>query len=358
MIYKKLIRPLLFKMDPEVVHGRMLVLGALAQNAVVDAFLKSFFTFENPCLRSRLFGTDFLNPVGLAAGFDKDCSAPDLIFALGFGFAEIAAVTPEPQPGNPKPRIFRLPIDQALINRMGFPSLGADVVAERLRQFLVRRRLGICGINLGKAKDTPLERALDDYLASFRKLKELADYFVVNVSSPNTPELRKLQEPARLSELLSGLQSENKGEKPLLVKITSDLSLQEIDQLLPVLINNKVNGIVAVNTTTSRAGIATKIDEAGGLSGTPLYERALKTVRHIYKQTSGELPIVGCGGIFTAADAWNMFKAGASLVQIYTALVYEGPMLVKKIKQGLAQNLRQRGLTSITEAIGTDATKS
>ena len=304
----------------------------------------------------------FKNPVGLAAGFDKNGKASGIWSSFGFGFAELGTVTLLAQPGNPRPRLFRLPMDKAALNRMGFNNDGAQVMSSKLEAtWQGRPRLIPIGINLGKSKVTPLSDAPSDYLGSFRLLKEWGDYFVVNVSSPNTPGLRSLQDAPQLSAILSALQSENQGHKPILVKIAPDLEWDAIANLLEVASKHQLAGIIATNTTISREGLKTETisqtgnpitEEAGGISGTPVRQRSTEVIRFIWRETKGQLPIIGVGGIFTADDAWEKITAGASLIQVYTGWMYEGPWMVRRILEGLLQKLHERGLTNISEAVG------
>jgi dihydroorotate dehydrogenase len=352
-----------------------------------------------------LWSITFANPLGLAAGFDKDGVASGLWADFGFGFAELGTVTFHPQPGNPRPRLFRLLPDRAVLNRMGFNNQGAAVMAERLRKRWEQRGDGgggrdggdrggkrdaaepvtsssapsflssppassspptstshfPLGINLGKSKITPLEEAAQDYLSSFRLLQEWGDYFVVNVSSPNTLGLRSLQGKAQLAPILQALQQENTAQKPLLVKIAPDLEWAAIADVLELAQEYHLAGIIATNTTIRREGLKTQIieqtgkpvtEEAGGISGAPLRARSTEVIRFIYKETQGQLPIIGVGGIFTAADAWEKITAGASLIQVYTGWIYEGPWMVRRILQGLLQKLDAEGLESIQQAVG------
>lgn len=370
-LYKNAIRPILFdavKVDPEQLHGQVMdLLHRLEQPNRASHWtrqtLASLCSFSHPALEQSLWGCSFANPVGLAAGFDKDGEAAGLWPIFGFGFAELGTVTLQAQPGNPPPRLFRLPLDQAVLNRMGFNNQGAAALAERLQsQPRQSERRFPLGINLGKSKLTPLEEAAADYLGSFRLLQPFGDYFVVNVSSPNTPGLRSLQAAEQLELILAALQQENRSEKPLLVKIAPDLDWAEIEAVLQLAQTYRLSGIIATNTTIRRdlktqtlaATGQTVQDEAGGISGAPLRVRATEVIRFIARQTQGELPIIGVGGIFTAEDAWEKITAGASLVQVYTGWIYEGPWMVKRILQGLVQKLEQHGLSQISEAVGLD----
>jgi len=279
--------------------------------------------------------------------------------ALGFGFSELGGVTWHAQPGNPKPRMFRAIPDEAVINRMGFNNSGAEAVAQKLTEWKISGRWPNhpVGINLGKSKITPLESAAEDYANSFRALRDLADFFVVNVSSPNTPNLRQLQDKAALDEIFAALQSLNSTRKPILVKVAPDLTFEALDEILELVTPRNIAGIVATNTTiarpqTSDAKLQKIYAETGGLSGRPLRARSTEVVRHLYKQTKGKLPIIGVGGIFDADDAWEKITAGASLVQVYTGMVYEGPSVAQKIVTGLQVRLEIAGMKQLSEAVG------
>jgi len=365
-IYKAGLRPLLFsglKADPENLHRQTLRwLNALEGRSWTHPVLASLYGVSHPALAQRLWSLSFANPLGLAAGFDKDGEAAGLWSAFGFGFAELGTVTLHAQPGNPLPRLFRLPLDQAVLNRMGFNNQGAAALAARLQSRASGRPEGFqLGINLGKSKITELDQAAADYLGSFKLLKQLGDYFVVNVSSPNTVGLRSLQAADQLEPILAALQQENDRQKPLLVKIAPDLDWDEIQAVLDLAKTYRLDGIIATNTTIRRDlktqsldGISVE-EQAGGISGLPLQQRATDVIRFIYQQTAGELPIIGVGGIFTAADAWDKLTAGASLLQVYTGWIYEGPWMVKRILQGLVQRLEAEGLQHISEAVGLNA---
>ena len=354
MIYRHLLRPALFNVagrDAEAIHER--VLGMLARVSESPRLTRGLARFAALAWPGDLghprevFGLRFPHPIGLAAGFDKNARAVPALAALGFGFVEIGTITQHAQPGNPRPRLFRLTSDQALINRMGFNNDGADAIARRLaRQPETTVPLGI---SLGKSKVTPLEDAVADYLASLDRLYPWADYFAVNVSSPNTPGLRALQERARLDALLAALQArlreraEMEGErvKPLLVKVAPDLDETALDELVEVCLARGASGLIAVNTTISRDGLsdtvpATLRDEPGGLSGRPLHARAVAVVSLLAKRTEGRLPIIGCGGVFTVDDAQRLLDAGASLLQLYTSFIYEGPGVARHLAHGLA----------------------
>jgi len=335
------LRRLLFLLPAEPVHSLvMATLRAVCAVGLGRRLLRWCYACPQADLAREVFGLHFANPVGLAAGFDKDARSVDALACLGFGFVEVGTLTPRPQPGNQRPRLFRLPADRALVNRMGFNNAGVDAAAARLRR---RRSRIVVGGNIGKNKDTPNERALDDYLVCMRALAGVVDYFVVNVSSPNTPGLRALQEREPLLALLQALQAENvasRSPRPILLKIAPDLSDGQLDDVVDIVQHAGIAGIVATNTTTSRAGLRTEPNAveragAGGLSGAPLHARACEVVRHLHERSHGRIPIVAVGGIFTAADARAMLAAGASLVQVWTGFVYEGPGIVRSICAGL-----------------------
>jgi dihydroorotate dehydrogenase len=357
--YRRLIRPLLFAQDSESIHNRTIAaLAGVSRSSVICSILSSLYSA--PKLPIEVFGLQFPNPVGLAAGMDKHAAAVPAWEALGFGFAELGGVTWRAQPGNPAPRMFRVVRDGALINRMGFNNPGAESMAAKLREWRERGRWPKhpIGINLGKSKITPNEKAAEDYASSFRLLQSLADFFVVNVSSPNTPNLRQLQDKAALDEILAALQQINLPDpKPLLVKVAPDLSFDALDEILELASKRSLAGIVATNTTITRPEGKDEdtqriYSETGGLSGRPLRERSTEVIRHIHNQTCGALPIIGVGGIFTVDDAWEKITAGASLVQVYTGLVYEGPALVTHIVRGLQRQLQKRGFDSLKQAMG------
>ncbi|MGB3532987.1 MAG: quinone-dependent dihydroorotate dehydrogenase [Microcoleaceae cyanobacterium] len=374
-IYRTAIGPLVFsrlKVDPEWAHQRSLsLLGWLTQHQAqfpvsqIEHLLKSAFSINPTRLNQTIWGLPFHNPLGLAAGFDKDGVAAGIWHSFGFGFAELGTVTLHPQPGNPSPRLFRLPKDQAVLNRMGFNNKGAAALAHQLAQQPQPLTLTI-GINLGKSKITPLEDAAADYLASFRQLKSWGDYFVINVSSPNTPGLRSLQDAAQLRQILEAIQTENQDNKPILVKIAPDLEWEAIADILDLAKTYQLAGIIATNTTIGRDGLSTAIisrtgksvtEEAGGISGAPVKQRSTEVIRWIWQQTQGQLPIIGVGGIFTAEDAWEKITAGACLIQTYTGWIYEGPAMVKHILEGLLTRLDAAGFNSISEAVGCQNSK-
>ncbi|QSQ16201.1 quinone-dependent dihydroorotate dehydrogenase [Myxococcus landrumensis] len=300
-------------------------------------------------------GLRFAHPVALAAGLDKDAEAVDGLFACGFSAVEIGTITPRPQPGNPLPRLFRLPEHQAIINRMGFNNHGATVAAAHLRQR--DWHPGPLGVNVGKNKDTPLEQAVDDYVACVDALAPLGDYVVVNASSPNTPGLRKLQEPEQLSALLGTVQERLSAVapgKPLFLKIAPDLTPEAVDEVVDVARARKLAGLIATNTTVARPFEHPLAKEAGGLSGAPVREPANAVIRRAYQRSGGALPIIGVGGVFSAQDVYEKLRAGASVVQVYTGFIYEGPGMVRRILPALAQLLAKDGFTRVTQAIGAD----
>lgn len=339
----QLLKPFLFQMAPEKAHHLTVKLFKIVLKIpIINALFKQSYRYEHPSLEKQLFGLNFKNSVGLAAGFDKDGRYFREMAALGFGFIEVGTVTPKGQVGNPQPRLFRLPQDEALINRMGFNNDGVDALVEQLKKG--KPEGVVIGGNIGKNKVTPNEQAVEDYKIAFEALFPYVDYFVVNVSSPNTPNLRDLQEREPLTKLLSTLQNLNQAKsqpKPLLLKIAPDLTFSQIDDVIEIAAEVKLDGLIATNTTIDRSMLttnATQIESigAGGLSGAPLRKRATEVIRYIHEKTNGELPIVGVGGINSAEDALEKIQAGASLVQIYTGLIYQGPTLIKKINKLLA----------------------
>ncbi|MBD2101271.1 quinone-dependent dihydroorotate dehydrogenase [Leptolyngbya sp. FACHB-261] len=363
-LYQSGLRPLLFDLlrtDPERAYQHLITFCAWAgseRGSWIRKAARQVFNLEDTRLEQHLWGLSFANPVGLAAGFDKDALGVDFWPSLGFGFAEVGTLTYHAQVGNAKPRLFRLPQDQAALNRMGFNNSGAAVAAKRLQA--VQRKIPL-GINLGKSKVTPLAAAAADYRASFELLRELGDYFVINVSSPNTPGLRTLQSPEALGEILEAVQTANLGHKPLLVKIAPDLEFEAIAEVLSLCERYQLAGIIATNTTISRDGLNTQVlpetgqpvaAELGGLSGAPLRARSTEVIHFIYQQTSGKLPIIGVGGLFTGEDAWDKIVAGASLVQVYTGWFYEGPSMVQRILKTLLQKLESHGFQELSEAVG------
>jgi dihydroorotate dehydrogenase len=346
-----LIRPALRRLPPEA--ARDLTLWALEAGLGRFMAARAAQTPDPPILAQRLWGLDFPNPVGLAAGYDKDARVPEAMRRFGFGFVEIGTVTPRPQAGNPKPRVFRLDRDQAVVNRMGFNSGGLDPVIDRLSQ---RPRLGVIGVNLGKNRDASDPAA--DYVEGIRRTAPLADYLVINISSPNTPGLRDLQRRANLEALLRPLlraRDESGRPVPLLVKIAPDLTSAEREDIASVALQAEIDGLIISNTTLDRpAGLVSRnAHQTGGLSGRPLFAPSTALLSDMYRLTQGRLPLIGVGGIESASDAYSKVRAGASLVQLYTALVFTGPHLVSRIKEGLADLLSNDGFASIAEAIGT-----
>lgn len=338
-MYKSLIRPLLFKLDPEKVHYLTAdTLKAAYKLPFSKNVISSMFTVQDKHLERELFGLKFPNPVGLAAGFDKDARLIDEFTHFGFGFIEIGTLTPRGQEGNEKPRLFRLPTDQAIINRMGFNNEGVDAAVARLKK---RSSKIIVGGNIGKNKVTSNEEALSDYMYCFKALFDVVDYFVVNVSSPNTPDLRALQEKEPLQQLLLALQEQNNRmarPKPLLLKIAPDLNEAQLNDIVEIAVESKLSGIIATNTTISREGLHTpdtQVSEvgAGGLSGKPLTQRSTEVIRYLRQQLPHEIKLIGVGGIMSAEDAMEKLDAGADLVQLYTGFIYEGPALIRQINK-------------------------
>ena len=344
-MYKLFLKPFFFLFSPERAHHLTLFLLKLVLAIPgVSHLFRAFYHFEHPGLQRRLFGLTFKNPVGLAAGFDKDGRHFRAMASLGFGFIEVGTVTPEGQQGNPLPRLFRLPQDEALINRMGFNNEGVDALAERLRTGKPRGL--IIGGNIGKNKVTPNEEAEQDYARCFEALYPYVDYFAVNVSSPNTPGLRSLQDKEPLSKLLNLLQTLNHQKplpRPILLKIAPDLTNGQLDDIIGIVENTGIAGVIATNTTISREGLLTPADRvehigAGGLSGKPARQRSTEVIRYLKEKSNNKLTIIGVGGIASPEDAREKLRAGASLVQVYTGLVYEGPALVKRINKSLSKD--------------------
>jgi dihydroorotate dehydrogenase len=359
-----LLRSLLFRLPPETAHELALKSLSVAPNisarVIGDRFKRSPF---GPL---RRFGLSFSNPIGLAAGFDKNGIALDSLAALGFGFIEAGTVTYHAQPGNERPRLFRLPLDKALINRAGFNNQGAQAFADRVEQ---HKPDCVLGVSIGKSRIAALDDAIADYLKSFEIVYPVADYIAVNISSPNTPRLRELQESAQLDSLLAALQQRNqelsdqpdgRGVLPLLVKLSPDLSDDALAEVVQVALKNKVVGLIATNTTIDRPTLKTSRAQveacgAGGLSGAPLLRKATETVAKLYTLTDGTLPLIGVGGISSAEDAWTMISAGASLLQIYTGFIYEGPGIAAKLNDGLRRIISRKGFVSLDEAVGSSA---
>jgi dihydroorotate dehydrogenase len=361
MVYRSLVRPILFSLPPETSHE----LGLYSLSLLKPKFISDLVArrFSSPPIPITRFGLKFRNPVGLAAGFDKDGIALKPLAALGFGFIEAGTVTYHAQPGNPLPRLFRLSEDQALINRAGFNNEGAAAFARRVAE---SRPDCVLGVSIGKSKITPLENATEDYLASFESVYPVADYIAVNVSSPNTPQLRELQKSEQLTFLLSALQTRNRALQqkhgresptPLLVKLSPDLEDADLEMVVDVVKHVKIDGIIATNTTISRENLQTDAKRvasvgAGGLSGKPLRNRATNMIAQLYRLTGGQIPLVGVGGIFNAEDAWEKIAAGASLVQLYTGFIYQGPRIAQEINEGLTQILAREGFANLDTAIG------
>ena len=351
MVYRSLVRPILFRLPPETAHEL-----ALHSLSILPSRLLAH-RYDNPLLRIERFGLSFPNPVGLAAGFDKNGIALQPLAALGFGFIEAGTVTYHPQPGNPRPRLFRLSQDQALINRAGFNNEGAAAFARRVKQ---QRPDCVLGVSIGKSKITPLEDATEDYLKSFELVCDVADYIAVNVSSPNTPQLRELQQSEQLNALLSALQARNRELQkplPLLVKLSPDIERRDLEMVVDVIERVPVDGIIATNTTVSRDGLQTDAKRVaacgeGGLSGKPLAHRSTRMIADLYALTRSRIPLIGVGGIFNAADAWEKIAAGASLVQLYTGFIYQGPNIAKEINAGLANILAREGFANLDAAVG------
>ena len=368
MLWENVARRILFKLPAERAHhfsmgmfNRMLALAPISHT------FASRYTVTDARLKTHVFGLQFTNPVGLAAGFDKDALWYPKLATLGFSHVEVGTITGQAQPGNPTPRLFRLPQDKAIINRMGFNNGGADGAARRLAKTRKFRSTDILGVNIGKTKVVPVESATSDYLYSFERLFAYADYFTVNVSSPNTPGLRTLQNREPLIELLSALQKLNQSlaadhetdPKPILLKIAPDVTEEQLDDIISILKEIRLDGIIATNTTLSRADLETadgEVEEigAGGLSGAPLTVRSRDVVAKLHESLGREIPVIGVGGIMNGADAWNMICAGASLVQIYTGFIYGGPGIVRDINRHLIKQLDQNGLSSIRDAVGRD----
>ncbi len=341
-MYKQLIRPLFFRFDPEKVHHWSFSAIRLLHRLGFGPLVRRMFTVEDPRLEREVFGLKFPNPVGLGAGFDKDARLFRELSGYGFGFIEIGTLTPQPQPGNPKKRLFRLKKDEAIINRMGFNNGGVKAAVERLK---VPHKVLIGG-NIGKNKVTPNEQAEADYLFCLRELYPYVDYFVVNVSSPNTPGLRELQEKQPLTRLLHSLKAEGeklaaapgRGEKPLLLKIAPDLNEAQLRDIIDIVKETGIAGVIATNTTVDRTGLKSDpalVNQAGGLSGKPLRERSTEVIRFLVEESGGAFPVIGVGGIHSPEDALEKLGAGASLVQLWTGFIYEGPGLVKKINEAL-----------------------
>jgi dihydroorotate dehydrogenase len=339
-MYKRLIRPILFCFDPEWVHYfSFAVIRFVHRIPLTGKLIRKVYAVPKQTLSREVFGLHFPNPVGLAAGFDKDAKLYKELSNFGFGFIEIGTVTPKPQSGNPKTRLFRLKKDKGIINRMGFNNDGVVAAAKRLK----RNQEVLIGGNIGKNKNTPNAQAQEDYLICFESLYDVVDYFVVNVSSPNTPNLRDLQEKEPLTALLNELQSRNNQKeirKPILLKIAPDLTNSQLDDIIDIIAATKIDGVIATNTTLSREGLQSPAElkeQKGGLSGKPLTSRSTEVIRYLHTQSNAAFPIIGVGGIHTPDDAIEKINAGASLIQLYTGFVYEGPGIVKRITNALTR---------------------
>lgn len=344
-MYKSIIRPILFLLSPEKVHHLVVaILKFAALMPGLKSILNIFFKYSSEKLKTDFVGIRFPNKVGLAAGFDKNGDFYDEFSVFGFGHIEIGTVTPKPQPGNPKPRSFRLPKDKALINRMGFNNLGVDEAVKKLKN---RKNSIIIGGNIGKNTDTPNDKAVDDYLTCFEKLYDYVDYFVVNVSCPNITNLCELQDKDALTAILKTLTICRKTKscfKPILLKISPDLNNDQVDDTIQIVQEFGIDGFVVSNTTTTRTGLLSSKEiikkiGRGGLSGLPIKERSTELIRYISQKTNGKLPIIGAGGILSENDALEKLKAGAGLVQIYTGFIYEGPFIVKRLNKAIDQQL-------------------
>jgi dihydroorotate dehydrogenase len=346
-LYRGLLRPILFSLDAETAHHLALsMLSMMPPLPIAD---------DPPELRCSLWNLEFSNPIGLAAGMDKDAIAIGAWQSLGFGFAELGTITPRPQPGNPKPRVFRIPEHHALINRLGFPSEGMEAVAPRIERIVNARRAGTrirLALNFGPNKDTPVEEVAADYAALMGRLATLADFIVINVSSPNTPGLRNWQSPDKMRELFAAME---RGPAPILLKVAPDLDDATLDAICDTAIALRLDGIVVCNTTLKRGEVGVNSALEGGLSGHPLRDLARSRIASVYRRTLGKLPIIGVGGIMNADDAIGHIRAGASLVELYTGLIYEGPGLIASMKKELATLLKREGFRSISDAVGSAA---
>ena len=346
-MYRILIRPILFRFPPETIHHILVItIRAFFRIPLIQSLVSRIYHLRRPELETEFLGLRFSNPVGLAAGFDKNALVFRELHAFGFSFVEVGTITPKGQPGNPRPRSFRLPADRALINRMGFNNNGAEAAARKLAR---RRPKGlILGGNIGKNTDTPNERAASDYEAVFRAIHDHVDYFVVNVSCPNITDMHRLQDQDSLEDILgrlTGIREELGSSIPILLKISPDLNLRQLDETLEIVSRMGIDGIVATNTTLSREGLTTPVEQvmaigSGGLSGAPLTSRSLEIVRYISGKTEGRLPIIAVGGIMSVDDAMNMIHAGATLIQLYTGFIYRGPSLARKINRAILKERR------------------
>lgn len=358
MDYYRIIRPFLMAMDPERAHGRVVWLLKLGLKFGILPLEKEA---DDPILRCRIWDRVFDNPIGLSAGFDKNAEVIDAILGLGFSFLEVGGITPRPQQGNPGTRLFRLREDEALINRFGFPNDGLERISERLWQRASTRQMPVGFVGANIARNERTNDPANDYVQCVKQLVGLVDYFIINVSCPNTPGLRDLQEPEVLADILTKVKATRSAANvvvppPILVKISPDLGKHQVADMAAVLLGSQVDGVIVSNTTTDRPDdlMSEFRDEVGGLSGRPLFQKSTKTLRDMYRLTRGEIPLIGLGGVSSGHDAYIKIRSGASLVQLYTALVYQGPTVVSRIKTELANLLREDGFTNIQEAIGVD----
>ncbi|MED1791852.1 quinone-dependent dihydroorotate dehydrogenase [Brevibacillus nitrificans] len=359
----QLIRQYLFQQDPEEIHEKTIhALKLVEDSAPGKAIMRMVYQLRNERLETNLWGLKFPNPVGLAAGFDKNAEVYHALGAMGFGFVEVGTITPQGQPGNPKPRLFRLSEHQAVINRMGFNNLGAYLASQHLIDFAYSDVP--IGINIGKNKVTPNEEAASDYSKCLDMLYAYGHYFVINISSPNTPNLRDLQETESLRVLIRAvrekaaeLEARGVKKKPILLKVAPDMSDEQMHDVVHAAVEEGISGIIATNTTLSREAVANhpKADEAGGLSGRPLTESSTEWVKQIYQEIGDKVPIIGVGGIYNGEDAYNKIRAGASLVQVYTGMIYQGPGIAKQINKQLLKLMARDGFTHISEVVGVDA---
>jgi dihydroorotate dehydrogenase len=352
-----LIKPILFKFDAEKTHDIALKTSQIASVSLLNPVYAGVFSVQDKALEVDVCGLTFKNPVGLAAGFDKNAEGLKFLAQVGFGHVEIGSVTLHPQEGNPKPRLARLPDSNALLNSMGFPSKGAKVVADNLRRVFTQIDDVVIGVNIGKSRITSIEDAKEDYLETFTYIEKYAHYVALNVSSPNTPELRTLQEKGRLNDLFKTIRAKNARRLPLFVKLAPDLTPQELDDIIEVILENEISGVIATNTTLSRDNLTLEdnafcVERPGGISGVPLKQKSLQVIRYLYSKLQGKVPIIGVGGVFNSNDVVEFIRAGASLIQIYTVLIYNGPFFVKKLNTDILAYLKREGLKSVQELIG------
>jgi dihydroorotate dehydrogenase len=356
-LYKYCLRPILFQCDGEWVHERALSAAGVANTGIGARALRGLFSYEDEVLHCSLFDLPFSNPLGLAAGFDKNVDIVPFLSAIGFGHVEVGTITPKPQPGNPRPRIFRYPQIDALVNRMGFPSGGVDAAVENLTPFGDERGGAVCrgmqiAVNIGKNKATPLEHAADDYAILAKDLSGYAAWLTINVSSPNTPGLRDLQTKESLGAIVEAVRQHATRPLPICVKLAPDLTEEQLDALVKTLIELRIDGIVLSNTTIRRDGRCEIAKESGGLSGRPLFERTVETVRRVFAVSGGELPIIAVGGVARWQEIAMLLIEGASLVQIYTAFIYEGPAWPGEALRGVAEFCKSQGLSSVHDMRG------